>query len=304
MGRLAGRDARLVHRRADAGRADRLRPVDGPDRPDATPWVHPVTQGLLGMRAYQLVSTDGGWTWPERRRIDLVAAPGRSSTGPVLGSPTASLAQPFEHWKERDDPEPGPAGGVAAAVDATAARPGRRRRSSRTIPTTRIYYWDQRLETPSRRRPPRQHVLDPRRRRRPCDIDVHIAWGSPDGRTWTVPIGTGLPRPALPADLARGRSAAGRLLAPWRPAGDPRGAERGLRAHLGSRHRDRRLGQRRGRRTGRRPAARRRTSTGTTWAPGSSGIRAAPCCRTARCSSCSTAAAASTRSARWARLRV
>jgi hypothetical protein len=25
------------------------------------------------------------------------------------------------------------------------------------------------------------------------DVDVHIAWGSPDGRTWTDPVGTGLP---------------------------------------------------------------------------------------------------------------
>ena len=47
------------------------------DRSDpARPWVNQVTQGLLGMRAYHLRSSDGGRTWPDRRRVDLGQHPG------------------------------------------------------------------------------------------------------------------------------------------------------------------------------------------------------------------------------------
>src|SRR6188472_4072546 len=55
------------------------------NRSDASqPWVHPVTQGLLGMRSYLIRSTDGGRSWRDRRRIDLDPHPGASVTGPVL----------------------------------------------------------------------------------------------------------------------------------------------------------------------------------------------------------------------------
>ena len=137
------------------------------DRTDpAEPWVHPVTQGLLEMRVYQLVSTDGGRSWPERRRIDLSPHQGASSTGPVMPLADGVLAQPFEHWKARLDPAPGqPAAWLRLSTDGGATWPTDVLVAHH--PDDAIYYWDQRLETPSRRRPPRQHVLDPRRRRRP-----------------------------------------------------------------------------------------------------------------------------------------
>lgn len=162
------------------------------DRSDpAKPWVNPVTQGLLGMRAYHLVSRDGGWSWPERRRIDLGPHRGASTTGPVLRLSGGVLAQPFETWKEHDDPKPGrPAAllrvsrdaGASWTEDVLVAR----------HPDNALFYWDQRLET----HPDSGQLVnmfwthDPKAGR---DVDVHLSWGTPDGRTWTTPIATGLP---------------------------------------------------------------------------------------------------------------
>lgn len=162
------------------------------DRSDPDePWVHPVTQGLLDMHVYQLVSTDGGRSWPVRRRISLEPHPGASSTGPVLRLSDGALAQPFEHWKARLDPAPGhPAawlrlstdGGATWPTDVLVAR----------HPDGALYYWDQRLEThPDDGRLVNMFWTHDVRVAR--DADVHISWGTPDGRTWTEPVGTGLP---------------------------------------------------------------------------------------------------------------
>ena len=229
------------------------------------------------MRVYHLISTDGGRTWPERRRIDLGAAPGSivDRPGHRLADGVARPAVRALEGRELD-PDAGSAGGVAPPVDATAERPGRRTCWSPTIPTTPSTTGT----SGSRRHPDDGRLVNM--------FWTHDVGGGPGHRrphrvgdartveTWTVPVGTGPAGPALPADLARGRSAAGRLLAPGRPAGDPRRAERGLRAHLGSRPARSSCG-RATRAASRAPAGRaRRRSTGTTWAPGSSGIRAAP----------------------------
>ena len=162
------------------------------DRSDSSqPWVDPQTQGLLDMRVYQLTSVDGGRSWPERRRIDLSPHPGASSTGPVLRLSDGALAQPFEHWKERHDPAPGrPAAWLRLSSDE-----GRTWPSDVLVahhPDNALFYWDQRLEThPTDGRLVNMfwtHDVGAAR-----DADVHVAWGTPDGRTWTVPAGTGLP---------------------------------------------------------------------------------------------------------------
>jgi BNR repeat protein len=162
------------------------------DRSDPShPWVHPTTQGLLGMRSYHLRSTDGGRTWPDRRRVDLGAHPGASVTGPVLRLADGTLAQPFENWKEYEDPAPGiPAAwlrlsdddGASWTDDVLVARD----------PSNAIFYWDQRLDA----HPEDGRLVNMFWTHLPAegrDIDIHIAWGTPDGRTWTDPVGTGLP---------------------------------------------------------------------------------------------------------------
>ena len=188
------------------------------DRSDpARPWVNPRTQGLLGMRVYHLRSTDGGWTWPDRRRIDLGPHPGASNTGPVLRLAGGDLAQPFEHWKTYDDAAPGrPAAWLRLSQDA-----GHSWTEDVLVacdPANARFYWDQRLEV---------HPLDGRfvnmfwthDVRAGRDVDVHIAWGTADGRRWTEPIGTGLPgQHCQPISLGGDR-----LIAVYSHRGDPPG---------------------------------------------------------------------------------
>ena len=161
------------------------------DRSDpAKHWPNPETQGLLGMRVYHLMSYDGGRSWPDRRRIDLSHHRGASSTGPVFRLADGALAQPFETWKDYDDPTPGaPAAllrlslddGATWTEDVLVAKD----------PANRSFFWDQRLAT---------HPLDGRLVNMfwthdvtaGRDLDVHISWGTPDGRSWTSPAPTGL----------------------------------------------------------------------------------------------------------------
>ncbi len=188
------------------------------DRTDpGAPWIHPTTQGLLGMRVYHLRSSDGGRTWPDRRRIDLSPHGGASNTGPVLRLAGGALAQPFEHWKEYEDPSPGrPAAWLRLSTDEGATWPedvlvaqdadGAR------------YFWDQRIEThPDDGRLVNMfwtHAPDDGR-----DLDVHVSWGSPDGRDWTEPVGTGLPgQHCQPISLGGDR-----LVAVYSHRGDPPG---------------------------------------------------------------------------------
>ena len=100
------------------------------------------------------------------------------------------LAQPFENWKEYEDPTPGipcawlrlsPDDGATWTEDVLVA----------AHPDNAIYYWDQRLAT----HPVDGRIVNMFWTHVPADgrdIDVHICWGTPDGRTWTVPVGTGL----------------------------------------------------------------------------------------------------------------
>ncbi|MEP6637779.1 MAG: sialidase family protein [Chloroflexota bacterium] len=203
---------------AELGPGELIASVLWTDRSDLShPWVNPVTQGLLRMRVYQVRSSDGGRTWPDRRLVDLGKHAGASSTGPTLRLAGGDLAQPFETWKEYEDPSPG--------VPAAWLRLSHDHGSSWTDevvvarhPANAIFYWDQRLDT---------HPVDGRLvnmfwTHEPGagrDIDVHIAWGTPDGRSWSDPAGTGLAgQHCQPISLGGDR-----LLAVYSHRGDPPG---------------------------------------------------------------------------------
>jgi hypothetical protein len=157
-----------------------------PDRPLA----HPQTQGTLPSRIFVMESHDGGRTWIERREIESAPFAGVVTTGPVLRLAGDILAVPCEAWKAYDDPSPGQhhallrlstdAGGTFKHTAVTAHDPEGHR-----------FYWDQRL------------TVDPvtgriaalfwtHDRAAEHDLQVHAAWGSPDGLTWTTPVATGL----------------------------------------------------------------------------------------------------------------
>ena len=193
------------------------------DRSDpGHPWVNPRTQGLLGMRSYLIRSTDGGRSWPDRRRIDLGPHPGASVTGPVLRLADGTLAQPFENWKEYEDPTPGiPAAWLRLSHDDGASWTEDVHVAS--DPDNAVYYWDQRLAT----HPGDGRLVNMFWTHVPADgrdIDVHISWGSPDGRTWSDPVGTGLPgQHTQPISLGGDR-----LMAVYSHRGDPPGIRAAL----------------------------------------------------------------------------
>jgi hypothetical protein len=162
--------------------------VDRSDR-DA-PWVNQRTLGLRPMRTYHLISRDGGWTWTDRRRFDTSPHPGASPTGPLLLLADGRLGQPFEHWKEYDDPSPGrPAAHLRISSDGGLTWP--QDSLVAADPRDRVFYWDQRLAV----HPGTGQLVamfwthDVATGR---DLDVHVAWGSADGRTWSPPQPTGL----------------------------------------------------------------------------------------------------------------
>ena len=163
------------------------------DRTDPElPMTNPATQGFLPMRMFHTTSADGGFTWGPRRGMD--SRPHRaasSATQAVRPLPDGLLAQPYEWWKEYDDPSPG--------------RPGCCFRVSRDggltwpeflpvalHPQNLLYYWDIRLAV----HPESGQWVAMFWTHEPAagvDRDVHVSWGAPDARSWTAPAGTGLP---------------------------------------------------------------------------------------------------------------
>src|SRR5262249_11401957 len=134
-------------------------------------------------------STDGAITWSPPRPIDL-PHPSSSATGPLLRLRDGTLAQPFEHWKAYDDP----AVGRPRALLRLSTDDGATWDDEVVVaadPTNRRYFWDQRLA---------QHPETGRLvamfwtfdREAGHDLPIHIAWGSPDGREWTLPERTTL----------------------------------------------------------------------------------------------------------------
>lgn len=155
------------------------------------PWVNPATQGLLAMRICHATSVDGGRTWGSRRPMDTAPHPGASPTGPLLRLSDGQLAQPYEYWKEYDDAEPAsPAAVLRLSSGGGLTWPGYVTVAA-DLGNDR-YFWDQRLAA----HPETGQLVAMFWTHRPTDgrdLDVHIAWGSADGRAWTSPSPTGLP---------------------------------------------------------------------------------------------------------------
>lgn len=162
------------------------------DRSDpARPWIHPRTTGLLPMRIFHSTSHDGGRTWGPRRRVDTAPHPAASPTDPLLRLPGGVSAQPYEHWKEYEDASPArPAAHLRLSFDRGVTWP--EHVTVAAHPASELYYWDQRLAVhpESGRLIAMFWTHDPRAG---SDVDVHVAWGDPRGRTWSAPRGTGLP---------------------------------------------------------------------------------------------------------------
>ena len=264
------------------------------DRSDPSrPWVHPQTQGLLPMRSHHSTSTDGGWHWSAPRPIEL-PHPSSSTTGPLLRLADGALAQPFEHWKDYEDPSQG----VPRAMLRLSHDDGATWTEDVIVaadPRNETFFWDQRLAThPDTGELVAMFWTFDRVAGR--DLAIHIAWGSPDGRRWTTPQPTPLDgQHCQPISIGGARAWSRRTPTggsrPASASSDPTiSAGRGT-----SRVRWRSTAAVPGRRP--RPKGLRRRTTGVRWARGSSAIRGASGCPTPTRSSPSSMAAPGRREA-------
>ena len=155
------------------------------------PMTNPQTQGFLPMRIFHTTSTDGGHSWDSWRQMDTTPHLAAScATQPTYLLPGGELAQPYEKWKEYDDPTPGiPGSWFRLSNDGGDTWPDFVPVAQH--PVNDLFYWDLRLA---------QHpntgqwvamfwTHEPASGR---DVDIHLSWGSADARSWTTPVGTGL----------------------------------------------------------------------------------------------------------------
>jgi hypothetical protein len=162
------------------------------DLTSGQPWVNPVTGGMLPLTIDHRASTDGGRTWSAPRVLDL--SPQRATTpcaNPVLRLANGDLGQPFENMKEYDDPAPARGGAWLQLSHDEGATWPTQVLVARDADNAR-WFWDQRLAV----HPETGRLVGmfwTRAVAAQRDLPVHIGWGSPDGRTWTEPVSTGLP---------------------------------------------------------------------------------------------------------------
>lgn len=155
------------------------------------PWINPHTAGLLPMRIFHTTSTDGGYTWGPRREMEtrphVAASPSSCAVFPLA---SGVLTQVYETWKAYSDHAP-PAPGVYLRCSYDDGNTWPEYVTIAKHPENALFYWDMRFAN----HPTTGEFAamfwthDPHRG---MDRDIHIAWGTPDGRSWTEPVPTGL----------------------------------------------------------------------------------------------------------------
>jgi len=188
------------------------------DRTDPTrPLASPETQGILPSKILVAESSDSGVTWGPRREVPLHPHTGNAGTGPVFVLTDGILALPYESWKEYDDTSPG----THAANFRLSSDGGATWGELVTVahhPQRKHFYWDQRLSVS----PDDGRLVAMFWTYKPdaeIDTDIHISWGSPDGREWTQPVSTGIAgQITAPLALPNGRLFAAYVHRHWPPS--------------------------------------------------------------------------------------
>jgi hypothetical protein len=170
------------------------------------PLANPQTQGTLPSRIFVIESFDSGNTWTRRREVDTAPYSGIAATGPILELVGGHLALPYESWKDYYDTSPGKHRAILRISDDNGYSFGPAVIVAHD-PSGSLLFWDQRLAVH-----PKTGALVglfwTHQRTTQQDVNVHIAWGSPDGKTWTKPVDTGFAgQIASPLILPDGRIA-------------------------------------------------------------------------------------------------
>jgi hypothetical protein len=175
LGVAATSSSRLI---ASLSRVDRSHPT--------WPLFNPQTEGILPTQTLFAQSETEGHQWRTPHLVPLAPHTGNAITGPILPLKDGRLALPYEAWKEYDDNRPGkhhaalrisPDGGLTWPELAIVAHD----------PCGQVLYWDQRLcVNPDSGELVAMFWTHDRQTKQ--DMDIHIAWGSPDARQWSQPV--------------------------------------------------------------------------------------------------------------------
>ena len=173
------------------------------DRSDPTlPMCNIETTGTLPSHTFAMDSFDDGHTWVNRREVDMGSFEATALMGPPHTLSNGDIALPSESWKTYYDTSYGEHhailnishdGGQTFDSPIVVA----------TDPANKLLFWDNRL------------AVDPKTgkmigmfwthdREAQKDRNAHVAWGSPDGKTWTYPEDAGftgqIPSPVVLPD--------------------------------------------------------------------------------------------------------
>jgi hypothetical protein len=170
------------------------------DRSDPTrPMINPQTTGTLPNRIFLMDSFDDSRTWGNRREVDTRPFPSVALMGAPLILADGSTAVVSEAWKTYDDTSYGEHSGILSISHDG----GYTFEPSVVVahdPANRLLFWDERL------------AVDPETgrligmfwthdRAAQQDANAHIAWATPDGRSWAYPSDAGfagqIPRPLV-----------------------------------------------------------------------------------------------------------
>ncbi|MCX7707597.1 MAG: glycoside hydrolase [Anaerolineae bacterium] len=175
------------------------------DHSDPTlPLASSQTQGILPTRVFVAWSDDDGRSWRDLREVGLWPHKGNATTGSILLLRDGRLALPYEAWKEYNDPSPGQHH-AALRLSADGGATWDELSVVAHDPQGQVLYWDQRLTVdPDTGNLMAMFWTHDRGAQR--DLDIHIAWGSPDGQRWSPPRSIGIQgQICAPLALCNGR---------------------------------------------------------------------------------------------------
>lgn len=162
---------------------------------------NPETDGILPTSTLLALSEDAGESWEVLGEVSLAPHTGNAITGSIMRLKGGRMALPYEAWKEYLDTRParhhaslrltGPAGLDLASSPSTWTGQWPEFAVVGHDPDGNILYWDERL-TVAPDTGEMVAMLWTHDRRLGKDIDIQIAYGSPDGTQWSQPKGTGI----------------------------------------------------------------------------------------------------------------
>jgi len=174
------------------------------DRTDPDkPLANPETTGVLPMKCLLSASSDSGRTWSAPMALDTSPCPGSSSTDAIVRLNNGHLLAPFENWREWDETE-----GTQKANALISKDGGKAWSKPITMasePEQRLMFWDNRIakDPDTGELVVMYWTYDQNAGK---DVNIHINFGEPDGRMWSVPHDTGIEgQIAAPLPLGNGK---------------------------------------------------------------------------------------------------